>query len=105
MQADLPAGAGAWAGSVVVEQLRALACPDDLLTLFGELGALLEPGSGGAGASHAAEPSSALGLFLRRRMLAFGLLQYEARPRERACTGMMSVPVPVWARLRSRRWR
>ena len=64
---------------MVAEQLHALACPDDLLTLFAELGALLEPGSGGAGASQAAEPSSALGLFLRRRVLAFGLLQYEAR--------------------------
>ena len=93
-QADLPAGAGAWAGNVLAEQLRALACPDDLLTLFGELGALLEPGSGGAGASHGAEPSSALGLFLRRRMLAFGLLQYEARrPCGHACTSTSTLVI------------
>ncbi|KAK9825152.1 hypothetical protein WJX81_006176 [Elliptochloris bilobata] len=76
-QADLPAGAGAWAGSVVTEQLRALACPDDLFTLFAELGSLTERGSGGAGALIAPEPSSALGMFLRHRMLAFHLLQYE----------------------------
>ncbi len=79
----MPAGAGAWAASVVSEQLRALACPDDLFTLFAELSALLAAGPGGLGAPgglHCADPSSALGLFLRRRVLAFNSLQYEARP-------------------------
>lgn len=82
-QANLPAGAGAWAASVVAEQLRALACPDDLLTLFAELGGLLAGGPGGLGApggQQAADPASALGLFLRRRVLTFESLQFEARP-------------------------
>ncbi len=49
--------------AVVVEQLRGLACPDDLLTLFGQLDGLLAAGglAGTLRERQCAEPGSALG--------------------------------------------
>lgn len=91
LKVDMPGGkTGAWAAEVVVDQLRGLHSPDDLIVLFMALLNLVidepEPTEDDA---LGFEPQSALGQYLRRCNIGFAELSFEVRPSKCAVPKML----------------
>ncbi len=78
----MPAGeSGAWAAEVVVDQLRGLHSPDDLIVLFmALLNLVIDEPDPTEDDAIGFDPQSALGQYVRRCNIGFAELSFEVSP-------------------------
>lgn len=78
VQSDLGGSeTGTWAAAVIVDQLKGIRTPDDLVILFSEMAELLHDAPSPEENTHGFDPHSAIGHYLRCCLAAFNELTFE----------------------------